>query len=195
MNDFFLANNDTQSFEIDKDYSIDVRQVLVHEINLTERFAGPIREALKEKWAIGDLHEIINKNQVACITLTAYLTTLTAENTVKIKDSAPEKFIEIFEMLIKVNQEYFKKNKDKKQKQDSESTWFDSFQYLIANGHRHSDILNYSFGAFIAYVKAVQKSELATMSRNAATMRVAYHADKKAFDKFNEKLKADHISR
>ena len=173
MNDFFLANNDTQSVEIDKDYSIDVRLVLVHEINLTERFAGPIREALREKWAIGDLHEIINKNQVACTTLITHLTTLTAENTVKIKDSAPEKFIEIFEMLIKVNQDYFKKNKDKKQKQDSESTWFDSFQYLIANGHRHSDILNYSFGAFIAYVKAVQKSELATMSKNAATMRVA----------------------
>lgn len=187
MNEFFLAENRTQSVDIDEDYSIEVRQLLVCEIDKAERFAFPVREALKDNWVTADLHEVLNKNQLSAIILISILTTLTGDNALKIKNEAPEKFLEIFEAILNTNQDYFKKNKGKKS--DKESTWFDSFQYLIANGHKHSDILNYSFGTFVAYSKAAQKLESASLLNSGSTMRVAYHADKKGFEQFTKNMK------
>ena len=188
MNEFFIASNETQSMEIDSDYSIEVRQLLVKEIVVAERFAGPIRNSLKQDWGIEDLYSVINKHQIASLLLVTFFTTLSADNAKKIKDSNPEKYIEIFECLLRVNEDYFKKIEGKTS--DKNSSWFDSFQYLVKHGHKHNEILNYSFGAFMAYIKSAQKLESASLLNTGNTIRIAYHADKKGFEKFTKDMKS-----
>ncbi|AWL28972.1 hypothetical protein DJ533_10545 [Acinetobacter defluvii] len=192
MNDFFLAENRTYSVEIDEDSVVEVRQFLVRELDKVEVFANQIRLALKKDWCTDDLHPLINTNQIAVIMLISELTTLSKDLTIKLKEDYPNKLIEIFEMLLVVNKAYFeqenaKKPQDKKEK----TTWFDSFQFLISKGHRHKDILNYSFGAFLEYLKAAQRHERNSILSQSSVMRVAYHADKKGFSNYTNEVNKD----
>ena len=62
--------------------------------------------------------------------------------------------------MLLVNQAYFKYEKPKcgtKKNTQTESTWFDSFQYLISAGHRPDDTMNMTYGAFDQYLKSAQK--------------------------------------
>lgn len=190
MNDFFLAENRTYSVELDEDSSVELRQFLVSEIDKIEVFAYPIRKALKKDWVIEDLYAVINNNQIAAVMLLKSLSTLTFEVASKIKDVAPDKFIEIFEMLLIVNKAYFEQDEVKKdnKKSDEQFSWFNSFQFLIGKGHRHQDILNYSFGTFMEYLKAAQRNERNSLLSYGATMRFAYHADNKGYASYTKEI-------
>ena len=52
--------------------------------------------------------------------------------------------------IIQVNEAFFKKEKQQSRSKTevNESTWFDSFQYLISCGHRPDDILTMSWRIF-----------------------------------------------
>ncbi|QOW46454.1 MULTISPECIES: hypothetical protein [Acinetobacter] len=192
MNDFFLAENRTYSVELDEDSSVELRQFIVGEIDKIEVFAYPIRKALKKDWATEDLHTVVDNNQIAATMLLESLSNLTFEAASKIKDAAPDKFIEIFEMLLIVNKTYFEQDEVKKNnKNDDKFSWFDSFQTLISKGHKHEDILNYSFGAFMEYLKAAQRHEQNHILSRSVAMRVAYHADKKGFSSYTNEVNKD----
>ena len=190
MNDFFLAENRTYFVEINEDCSVELRQFLVSEIDKIEVFAYPIRKALKKDWVTEDLHVVIDNNQIAATMLLTSLSTLTFEAASKIKDAVPDKFVEIFEMLLVVNKAYFEQDEVKKnnKKSDEKFSWFNSFQFLISKGHRHKDILNYSFGAFMEYLKAAQRNERNHLLSHGATMRFAYHADNKGYASYTKEM-------
>ena len=189
MNDFFLAENRTYSIELDEDSSVELRQFIVGEIDKIEVFAYPIRKALKKDWVTEDLHTVVDNNQIAATMLLESLSNLTFEAASKIKDAAPDKFIEIFEMLLIVNKTYFEQDEVKKNnKSDDKFSWFDSFQTLISKGHRHKDILSYSFGAFMEYLKAAQRNECNSLLNYGATMRFAYHADNKGYASYTKEI-------
>ncbi|WP_111860012.1 hypothetical protein [Acinetobacter sp. CFCC 10889] len=192
MNDFFLAENRTYSVEIDEDSAVVVRQFLVCELDKIEIFANQIRLALKKDWCTEDLHPLINTNQIAVIMLVSELTTLSKDLVIKLKEDYPDKLIEIFEMLLVVNKAYFEQENAKKpQDKKDKTTWFDSFQFLISKGHQHKDILNYSFGAFLEYLKAAQRHERNSILSQSSAMRVAYHADKKGFSGYTKEVSKD----
>jgi hypothetical protein len=49
----------------------------------------------------------------------------------------------------------------KSQSKDEEQTsWFKTFQFLIESGHRPADVLQMSYGTFTGYLKAAQKIKL-----------------------------------
>ncbi|WP_180047431.1 MULTISPECIES: hypothetical protein [unclassified Acinetobacter] len=192
MNDFFLAENRAYSVEIDEDSVVEVRQFLVRELDKVEVFANQIRLALKKDWCTDDLHPLINTNQIAVIMLVSELTTLSKDLVIKLKEDYPNKLIEIFEMLLVVNKAYFEQENAKKpQDKNDKTTWFDSFQFLISKGHKHKDILNYSFGAFMEYLKAAQRHEQNHILSRSVAMRVAYHADKKGFSSYVSEVNKD----
>ena len=192
MNDFFLAENRTYSIELDEDSSVELRQFLVSEIDKIEVFAHPIRKALKKDWATEDLHAVVDNNQIAATMLLESLSNLNLETIYKIKDAAPRKFIEILEMVLVLNKAYFEQEDVKKiQNKNDKTTWFDSFQFLISKGHKHKDILNYSFGAFMEYLKAAQRHEQNHILSRSVAMRVAYHADKKGFSGYTSEVNKD----
>ena len=192
MNDFFLAENRTYSIEVDVDSSVELRQFIVGEIDKIEVFAHPIRKALKKDWITEDLHAVINNNQIAATMLLTSLSNLNLEMIYKIKDVSPDKFVEIFEMVLVLNKAYFNQEdvKNKKNKNDK-TTWFDSFQTLISEGHHPKDILNYSFGAFMEYLKAAQRHKQNRILSQSVAMRVAYHADKKGFSSYTSEVNKD----
>ncbi|RYL25113.1 hypothetical protein [Acinetobacter piscicola] len=193
MNDFFLAENRTYFVEINEDCSVELRQFLVSEIDKIEVFAHPIRKALKKDWVTEDLHAVINNNQIAAVKLLESLSNLTFETASKIMDAAPDKFIEIFEMLLVLNKAYFEQDEVKKnnKKSNEQFSWFNAFQFLISKGHRHKDILSYSFGAFMEYLKAAQRNECNSLLNYGATMRFAYHADNKGYAKYTNAINKD----
>ena len=192
MNDFFLAENRTYSIELDEDSLVELRQFIVSEIDKIEVFAHPIRKALKKDWATEDLHAVVDNNQIAAIMLLTSLSNLNLETIYKIKDAAPRKFIEILEMVLVLNKAYFEQEDVKKtQNKNDKTTWFDSFQFLISKGHKHKDILNYSFGAFMEYLKAAQRHEQNHILSRSVAMRVAYHADKKGFSSYTNEVNKD----
>lgn len=109
------------------------------------------------------------------------------------------KFLKVLKGILLLNNAYFKpperKHKvnsqsDKSGKNES-NAWFDSFQFLIGMGHRHDDILNMSYGAFMQYIKAANKARMQQMKTQVNLMRAAHHADKKGFDKLTHDLKID----
>lgn len=77
----------------------------------------------------------------------------------------------------------------KKAAQSNESTWFDSFQFLISAGHRPDDIMNMTYGAFDQYLKSAQKDNKNKLQYLSSVIRSAHHANAKEFAKFFEGLK------
>ena len=87
--------------------------------------------------------------------------------------------------IIQVNEAFFKKEKQQSRAKNevNESTWFDSIQYLIGCDHRPDEILNMPYGAFVGYLKAVQRLELQRLRLSAIATRAA-SAKSNDFDKF-----------
>lgn len=102
-------------------------------------------------------------------------------------------FSHLLKHVIDVNGAYFKEDvkpgpKIRKQKGRVEQTWLDSFQYLIAYGHRHEDILQMTYGAFVGYLKAAEKCQRNRGKFDSNIIRAAQHADKKGFTAFQVEL-------
>ena len=92
--------------------------------------------------------------------------------------------------IIQVNEAFFKKEKQQSRSKTevNESTWFDSFQYLISCGHRPDEILNMPYGAFLKYIEAAQKNERQNIKTTAIAVRIAMQLSKQEWDKSIKQL-------
>ena len=186
MNVFSLADNRT--FQIGE---IKVKQIQVKSLDLFCRHAEAVKEYLKDKdYSDEILIELFKAHAVEVVQTCVMTTNLEAESIFDVaKDQAL--FLDMLRAVLTVNTAYFKPEKPKRgSKQSNEKvTWFDSFQYLIESGHRHDDILNMSYGAYLQYVKSAQRSELRKMRSQVNLMRSAQHAQNREFKKLMEDLK------
>ena len=191
MNDLFLANNDVY---INK-YGQEIRQFKVKELESWVSIAELVRIALKRNYSDESIEAAIQANKFKAIAMCLLVTDATGAQIDEMIQNDADRFIELFKDVINVNKAFFDQEDPKKtNRQESKkdkTTWFDSFQTLISKGHKHKDILNYSFGAFLEYLKAAQRHEKNYILSQSTTMRVAYHADKKGFSKYTSEANKD----
>ncbi|OTG79411.1 hypothetical protein [Acinetobacter sp. ANC 4648] len=187
MNDFFLASNRTLTNQL----GITVSQVTVKDLDHWSNQAEPIRKALKKNYSDESLEAAIQLHKLQGLLLCELVIDRDLDFLTNLISQDADQFISLFKDVVQVNKAYFDQEEDsKKRKVDkSESTWFDSFQFLISKGHIHSEIMNYTFGAYIEYLKAAQRNDRNSLLSMGNTVRVAYHADKNGFEKFANDLK------
>ncbi len=184
MNEFFLASNRS----ITKD-DIEVSQVTVKDLDHWFHFAESIRKELKKDYSIENVEKVIKKNKTSSLMLCSLTTKYDVNFFINILNTDADKFISLFLDILTVNKAYFDQDDNNKSKDKSETTWFDSFQFLISKGHRHTDIMDYSFGTFLEYLKAAQRNERDSLLSLGNTMRVSYHADSKSYSKYIDEVR------
>ncbi|WP_270386901.1 hypothetical protein [Acinetobacter guillouiae] len=184
MNEFFLASNRSV---FNKD--IEIKQITVRDLDQWSQFAEMIRKDLKQDYSNENLESIVKQHIVAAIMVCSLTTIHDANYYSNIMNSDADAFLSIFADVLTINKAYFDQEDGKKSTEKSENTWFDSFQFLISKGHRHKDILDYSFGAFLEYLKAAQRNERNSLLSLGSTMRVSYHADNNGYKKFSNEMK------
>ena len=187
MNDFFLATNRSIKLQ-----DIEVRQIQMKDFDIWATHAEVIKNFLKDKDHSDEiLTELFAAHGMQVISTIACVTDLDNESLFKLA-ADEQKFKQLLKTVLNVNHAYFKYEKPKrgaKKTQTSESTWFDSFQYLISAGHRHEDIMNMTYGAFDQYLKSAQKDHKNKLQYLSSVIRSAHHANAKEFKKFFEELK------
>ena len=188
MNDFFLATN--RSITLD---DIEVRQVQMKDFDIWATHAEVIKNFIKDRdYSDEILNELFSAHGVQVISTIACVTDLDNDSLFKLA-ADEQKFKQLLKTVLNVNHAYFKYEKpkrgSKKAAQSSESTWFDSFQYLISAGHRHEDIMNMTYGAFEQYLKSAQKDHKNKLQYLSSVIRSAHHANAKEFKKFFDGLK------
>src|SRR5690606_21164790 len=100
-------------------------------------------------------------------------------------------FNELLKAVLLDNQAYTKYEKPNRGiKKKDDSTWFDSFQFLVSMGHQHSEIMKMTYGAFQSYVTAANKLYKQGIFNNAVAARVA-QSDKKGFESFKKEMVSD----
>lgn len=186
MNDFFLATNRSISVN-----DIEVRQIQMKDFDIWATHAEPIKQFLKNKNHSDEvLTELFAAHGMQVISTIACVTDLDNESLFKLA-SNEHAFKELLKTVLLVNQAYFKYEKPKRSaKQATESTWFDSFQFLVSMGHQHSEIMQMTYGAFDGYVKAASKMYKQGVLNSAVAARVA-QSDKKGFEAFKKDIGSD----
>lgn len=188
MNDFFLATN--RSIVVN---DIEVRQIQMKDFDSWVAHAEVIKNFLKDKDHSDEvLTELFTVHGVHVISTIKCVTDLDNDSLFKLATDE-QGFKDLLKAVLLVNQAYFKYEKPKrgakKNTQENESTWFDSFQYLISAGHHPDDIMNMSYGAFEQYLKSAQKDHKNKLQYLSSVIRSAHHANAKEFKKFFEELK------
>ncbi|MCJ0830490.1 hypothetical protein MN869_18930 [Acinetobacter sp. NIPH1876] len=187
MNDFFIVNNESLPHTF-IDQKIEVKQIQVKDLARFSIYAIKIKDAL-ESYSIETITPLIEPQMLNIMGLVSIATTLSPktfiENTAQTKAIA-ELVLKIFE----VNETYFKKDKihNRTKKETKEVSWFRSFAYLIKSGHRHNDIMDMTYGAFLHYVKEAQALERQQIKSYAIATRVANNAKQQGWDKFLKQL-------
>jgi hypothetical protein len=184
MNEFFLASNRSVFNE-----DIEIKQITVRDLDQWSQFAEMIRKDLKQDYSNENLESIVKQHIVAAIMVCSLTTIHDEKFYANIMNTEADVFLSIFADVLTINKAYFDQEDRKRSNEKSENTWFDSFQFLISKGHRHKDILNYSFGAFLEYLKAAQRNERNSLLSLGSTMRVSYHADNNGYKKFSNEMK------
>lgn len=196
MNDFFIAANRSLSLEID-DVSLEVRQITMSQFDLWVGAADPIKNTLGNVSDYSDeiLNKLMQKHLIECVVMLQLITDLDHQAILNTAHDQ-EVFIQLLEKALKANQHYFvdkeqksKRRKKRTQTNDQSSTWFDSFQLLISNGHSHESIMNMTYGAFKFYTEAVVKREKQNIATQSNIIRMAHHAAAKQFKSFVDELK------
>ena len=187
MNDFFLATN--RSITVN---DIEVRQIQMKDFDTWATHAEPIKQFLKDKDHSDEvLTELFAAHGVQVISTIACITNLDNQSLFKLA-SDEQAFKQLLKAVLLVNQAYFKYEKPKRgaNKQNTESTWFDSFQFLVSMGHQHNEIMEMTYGAFQGYVKAANKMYRQEIINSAVAVRVA-QTDKKGFESFRKEMVSD----
>lgn len=196
MNDFFIAASRSLSLEID-DVSLKVRQIQMNQFDLWVGAADPIKNMLGNVNDYSDeiLNKLMQKHLIECVVMLQLITDLDHQAILNTAHDQ-EVFIQLLQTGLKVNQPYFvdKEPKSKRRKKrgetnDQSSTWFDSFQLLVSNGHSHESIMNMTYGAFKLYTEAVVKREKQNIATLSNIIRMAQHAAAKQFKSFVDELK------
>lgn len=188
MNDFFLATN--RSIKVN---DIEVRQIQMKDFDTWATHAEPIKQFFKNKNHSDEvLTELFAAHGMQVISAIACVTDLDSESLFKLA-ADEQTFKELLKTVLLVNQAYFKYEKPKrgaKKAQTGETTWFDSFQFLVSMGHQHSEIMEMTYGAFDGYVKAANKMHRQEIINSAVAARVA-QSDKKGFEAFKKDMGSD----
>jgi len=196
MNDFFIASNRSLSLEVD-DVSLEVRQIQMSQFDLWVGAADPIKNMLGNVSDYSDeiLNKLIQKHLIECVVMLQLITDLDHQAILNTAHDQ-EVFIQLLEKALKANQPYFvdnepksKRRKKRTETNDHGSTWFDSFQLLVSNGHSHDSIMNMTYGAFKLYTEAVVKREKQNIATQSNIIRMAQHAAAKQFKCFVDELK------
>lgn len=187
MNDFFLATN--RSIKVN---DIEVRQIQMKDFDTWAMYAEVLKNFIKDQNHSNEiLNTLFKAHGVQVISTMACVTDLDHESLVEL--AADEQgFKDLLKAVFLVNQAYFKYEKPKRgiKKPDTESTWFDSFQFLVSMGHQHTEIMEMTYGAFQSYVKAANKLYKQGILNNAVAGRVA-QSDKKGFESFKKEMVSD----
>ena len=188
MNDFFLATN--RSVMVN---DIEVRQIQMKYFDTWATHAEPIKQFLKDRDHSDEiLTELFAAHGMQVISTIACVTDLDSQSLFKLA-SDEQAFKQLLKTVLLVNQAYFKYEKPKrgpkKNTQADESTWFDSFQFLVSMGHQHSEIMEMTYGAFEQYLKAAQKNQRSQLQYLSSVIPSAHHANAKEFKKFFEELR------
>ncbi|WP_023270654.1 hypothetical protein [Acinetobacter gyllenbergii] len=187
MNDFFIANNESLPHEF-IDQKIEVNQIQVKNLARFSMYAIEIKDAL-ESYSIETITPLIEPQMLNIMGLCSMVTTLSPkafmENTAQTKAIA-----ELVLKVIEVNEAFFKKEKrqNRTKKETKEVTWFHSFAYLIKSGHRHNEIMDMTYGAFMHYLKEAQALERQQIKSYAIATRVANNAKQQGWDKYIKQL-------
>ncbi len=186
MNDFFLATN--RSIKIN---DIEVRQIQMKDFDTWAMHAEVLKNFIKDQNHSDEiLTRLFKAHGVQVISTMACVTDLDNESLVEL--AANEKsFKELLKVVLLINQAYFKYEKPKRGiKKKDDSTWFDSFQFLVSMGHQHSQIMEMTYSAFQNYVKAANRLYKQGIFNNAVAARVA-QSDKKGFESFKKEMVSD----
>ncbi|OBY75901.1 hypothetical protein [Acinetobacter gyllenbergii] len=187
MNDFFIANNESLPHTF-IDQKIEVKQIQVKNLARFSVYAIKIKDAL-ESYSIETITPLIEPQILNIMGLCSIATTLSPkafiENTAQTKAIA-----ELVLKILEVNEAFFKKDKrqSRSKKESKEVTWFHSFSYLIKSGHRHDEIMNMTYGAFMHYLKEAQALERQQIKSYAIATRVANNAKQQGWDKYIKQL-------
>ena len=197
MNDFFIASNRSVCIEA-LGSKIQVNQFLVHNIDLWYAHAEMIRILLDGR-SYSDhaiLIELCKKlpDQVNHLLMIA-LSFDSVEMLIDQLKTHPTDLLLLVHTMMQVNSAVFdelykkpkptiKNNKNLKNNEKDQKTWFNHFQLLIAMGHTHSEIMQMSYGAFKAYLDAAHKANNDQVLKMAIAMRQGSQASAKDFKKF-----------
>lgn len=196
MNDFFIAANRSLSLEVD-DVSLEVRQIQMSQFDLWVGAADPIKNMLGNVSDYSDeiLKKLMQKHLIECVVMLQLITDLDHQSVLKTTEDQ-DVFRQLLKTGLKANQAYFvdKEQKSKRRKKptetnDQSSTWFDSFQLLVSNGHSHESIMDMTYGSFKFYTEAVVKREKQSIATQSNIIRMAHHAAAKQFKSFVDDLK------
>ncbi|MFW2160843.1 hypothetical protein ACG93T_05585 [Acinetobacter beijerinckii] len=186
MNDFFIANNESLPY-VFIDQKIEVKQIQVKNL---DRFNGYANEFKKlESYSIETISSLIKTQMINIMGLVAMVTTVSPKTF--IENAAQTKAIaELVLKIIEVNEAFFKKEKkqSRAKNETNEVSWFHSFAYLIKNGHRHDEIMNMTYGAFLYYLKEAQALERQQIKSYAIAIRIANNAKQQGWDKYIKQL-------
>lgn len=182
MNDFFLLNNESLPY-VFVDQNIEIKQILVKDLNRFSQFSGPIKKL--ESYSVETITPLIQTNMLQIMGVVSLTTSLDPNyfseqlaNNVAIADLVLK--------IIEVNNDVFKK--EPISENEKGSSWFKAFSYLINHGHRHDEILNMTYGAFIKYLSASQAIERQQIKSYAIATRVANHSKQQGWDKYLKQL-------
>ncbi len=193
MNDFMLASNRSITLQID-DKLIDIKQVTMADFDLFAVDAMPIRKELLalDNKDIGNITKAFLGHAGETVSL---LTRFSSLDNAAIEQMASnlEQISNVIYAFYSLNSAFFDEPEPKKAttKDDNKNTWFDGFQFLISQGHTHSEIMQYSYGAYLGYCKAAGRSYKNELKTQANMIRTAHHADKNGMEKFNRELSKD----
>ncbi|WP_180131247.1 hypothetical protein [Acinetobacter sp. YH12072] len=186
MNDFFPATN--RSIKVN---DIEVRQIQMKDFDTWAMHAEVLKNFIKDQnYSDEILTQLFKAHGVQVISTMACVTDLDNESLVELATDE-QGFKDLLKAVLLVNQAYFKYEKPKRGiKKKDDSTWFDSFQFLVSMGHQHSEIMQMTYGAFQGYVKAANKMYKQGIFNNAVAARVA-QSDKKGFESFKKEMVSD----
>lgn len=195
MNEFALASNRTITLPLGEQL-VEVRQVVMAEF---DQFVGPahtIKTALDALPKDGkDYQAVIQaflSHSAETTQLLVMLTSLNVEQIAAMTDNEPGNIMQLVYAMYALNTAFFDEVVKPQRKTDNKkSTWFDGFQFLISQGHRHSEIMQYSYGTYLGYMEAANKSYRHNLRVQAGMIRTAHHANKSGFEKFNRELDRD----
>lgn len=191
MNDFFLASDRNVLVVLDHN-NVTVNQLKMHNFDQWSGHAQAIKEFLKIH--PDDIAKLLQEKTAETLGLISLSIDRDAKDIERIMLQEQDRSFDLINAVIVVNDAFFDEREDKKEKHDDsvdpriKTTWFDSFQLLISNGHTNAEIMQMTYGAFKHYLKAAQKAERRKMVNGAITARAAQHAAKKAFDDFTKNL-------
>ena len=187
MNDFFLLNNESLP-HVFIDQNIEIKQIQIKNLNQFAYFADPIKQL--ESYSIETIKPIILTNIIQIMGLCSLVTSLDPETFSK-HIGNQDAIADLILKIIQVNEDFFKKDELSKrstQQKTESASWFYSFQYLISCGHRHNDIMNMSYGAFLKYIEAAQRNERQNIKNTAVAVRMAMNTSKQDWEKSIKQL-------